>query len=78
VGDKISVRASPPAPGHHALGRELVRPDGTTVPLMMAPAPRRRSRRQADSIAGTWVPEGFFNFSAAAPAAAHRAGPGCP
>jgi hypothetical protein len=64
IGDKVSVRASPPRTGAVALGRELVRPDGTTVPLMLGTASSRRppSVAQADSLAGIWVPEGFFGF----------------
>jgi len=46
-----------------ALGRELVRPMAPPVPLMIgAGATAPQSVAQADSIAGTWVPEGFFNF----------------
>ncbi|HXC59441.1 MAG TPA: DUF6152 family protein [Steroidobacteraceae bacterium] len=63
VGDKIKIRAAPPRRGTMALGRELIRPDGSTLPLMIGgsaklPAPTAK----AATIAGTWVPEGFFKF----------------
>lgn len=63
VGDKVTLRAHPPRRGTLALGRELVRADGSTVPLMIGlGATRPQPAKQADSIAGTWVPEGFFGF----------------
>lgn len=63
VGDKVSVRASPPRRGTISLGRELVRADGSTVPLMIGNnVPRPQPVAQAESLAGTWVPEGFFGF----------------
>lgn len=63
IGDKVTVRASPPRTGTVSLGRELVRPDGSTVPLMLGAYSRRpQPVAQADSLAGIWVPEGFFGF----------------
>ncbi len=63
VGDKVTLRANPPRRGTLALGRELLRADGGTVPLMIGfGANRPQPVKQADSIAGTWVPEGFFGF----------------
>jgi hypothetical protein len=63
AGDNIKTRAAPPRRGTMALGRELIRADGSTLPLMIGgnaklPVPTA----QAQSIAGTWVPEGFFKF----------------
>lgn len=62
VGDQIKVRANPPRTGTLYLGRELVRADGTAVPLNISAGSRRPAVAQADSLAGIWVPEGFFGF----------------
>lgn len=62
VGDRITLHAHPPRRGTMAMGREIVRPDGSTVPLMINAGVRPQPSAQATSIAGTWVPEGFFGF----------------
>lgn len=62
VGDNVRIRAHPPRRGTMAMGRELLRPDGSTLPLMINAGTKRPLQRQATSIAGTWVPEGFFGF----------------
>jgi hypothetical protein len=63
VGDKVTMRANPPRRGTMALGRQLVRPDGSTVALMIGiSGTRPEPVKQADSVVGTWVPEGFFGF----------------
>jgi hypothetical protein len=62
VGDKVTLRAYPPRRGTMAMGRELIRPDGTTLPLVINAGTRPQPTAQATSIAGTWVPEGFFGF----------------
>ena len=65
VGDKIKIRAAPPRRGTMALGRELIRADGSTLPLMIGGAAKLPTpTAQAETIAGTWVPEGFFKFLA--------------
>jgi hypothetical protein len=63
IGDTVKINASPGRRGTMALGRELLRADGSTLPLMIGgkaklPAPVQ----QAESIEGTWVPQGFFAF----------------
>lgn len=64
VGDHVKVRGNPPRRGTLALGRELIRPDGTFVALNISGSrvPRPEPTVQADSVAGTWVPEGIFSF----------------
>lgn len=62
VGDRVTLRAHPPRRGTMALGRELLRADGSTLPLMINAGVRPQPASQATSIAGTWVPEGFFGF----------------
>jgi hypothetical protein len=63
VGDLVTVRAHPAKRGSLMLGRELVKSDGTVLPLVL-PAPRRLAAPEvtAASLAGTWVPQGFFEF----------------
>lgn len=61
-GDQVMIRAHPPRRGTLALGRELVRADGSRVPLFINAGTRSAPVAQAGSIAGTWVPEGFFGF----------------
>jgi hypothetical protein len=62
VGDQVTLRAHPPRRGTLLLARELVRADGSTVPLFINAGRRQPPTAQATSIAGTWVPEGFFGF----------------
>lgn len=62
VGDRVSIRAHPPRRGTMALANTLVKSDGSTVPLYITAGKRSAPVQQATSIAGTWVPEGFFNF----------------
>jgi hypothetical protein len=64
VGDRVKVRGNPPRRGTLALARELIRPDGTFVALNITGSRVQRPQptAQADSIAGTWVPEGFQGF----------------
>lgn len=64
VGDHVKVNGSPPRRGTLYLGRELIRADGSIVPLIITSARAQRPQitAQADSVAGTWVPEGFMSF----------------
>jgi hypothetical protein len=64
TGDKVTIVGNPPRSGTLALGRELVKADGTFVPLMISSARAQRAKviATADTVAGTWVPEGFFSF----------------
>ncbi|MEO6078777.1 MAG: DUF6152 family protein [Steroidobacteraceae bacterium] len=63
VGDRVTVRGNPPRTGKVALARELIRPDGSTVPLILGgQAQRPPPVAKTETIAGTWVPEGFFSF----------------
>ena len=64
VGDAVTLRAHPPKRGRVMLGRELVKSDGTVLPLVLPAAERRfaASEAAAQSLAGTWVPQGFFEF----------------
>jgi Family of unknown function (DUF6152) len=65
VGDQVKVRGNPPRRGTLALARELIRPDGSLVALNISgtrAAQRTPPTAQADSVAGTWVPEGFQSF----------------
>jgi hypothetical protein len=62
VGDQVKVRSNPPRTGTLSLARVLVRADGTTVPLNISAGTRKQAVAQAESLAGVWVPEGFFGF----------------
>jgi hypothetical protein len=70
VGEAVTVRANPSrrGPGHIVLGRELVKADGTVLPLFIGSAPSRRAPANvaAASIAGTWFSprQEFFAFNA--------------
>lgn len=66
IGDHVKVRGNPPRRGALYLARELIRPDGSFVALNISGsrAPRPQPTVQADSVAGTWVPEGFQSFLA--------------
>ena len=66
-GDRVTAVVNPSrrAPNEWALGVEIIKEDGTVVPLSVrfAREMERRSTGSATSIAGVWVPrgEGFFN-----------------
>jgi hypothetical protein len=66
VGDMVTIRANPlkeGASGHIVLGRELVKPDGTVLPLLLGPATTHAAATAAaSSLAGTWYQQGFFRF----------------
>lgn len=64
LGDKVTIVGNPPRTGKLSLGRELIKTDGTVIPLNISGARAQRAAvtATADSIAGTWVPEGFFEF----------------
>jgi Family of unknown function (DUF6152) len=70
VGERVSVRANPSksGPGHMVLGRELVKADGSVLPLNINSAASRVPPQNvtAESIAGTWFPplQGFGGFTA--------------
>ncbi|MEE9570883.1 MAG: hypothetical protein V3W02_04190, partial [Gammaproteobacteria bacterium] len=67
AGDRVTAVVNPSrqAPNEWALGVEIIKEDGTVVPLSVrfAREMARRSTGTATSIAGVWVPrgEGFFN-----------------
>jgi len=71
LGERVTVRANPSksGPGHMVLGRELVKADGSRLPLNINSAPSRSAPQNvtANSIAGTWFPpfQGFTGFAAA-------------
>ncbi|HUL82413.1 MAG TPA: DUF6152 family protein [Gammaproteobacteria bacterium] len=60
VGERVTVRGNPSkqGPGHTMLGRELVKADGSVLPLNIGSASRRAAPQDvsATSIAGTWLP----------------------
>jgi hypothetical protein len=62
VGDQVKVRSNPPRTGTLWLARVLVRADGTTMPLNISAGTRKQVVGQAESLAGVWVPDGFFGF----------------
>jgi len=66
VGDSVTVRVSPLKAGmrgHIVFGRELVKADGTVLPLFLGPATTHApATAVASSIAGTWYQQGFFAF----------------
>jgi hypothetical protein len=68
VGERVTVRGNPSkqGPGHIVLGRELVKADGSVLPLNIGSAASRVAPQDvsATSIAGTWFPrrEQFFAF----------------
>jgi Family of unknown function (DUF6152) len=68
IGERVTVRGNPAraGPGRTMLGRELVKADGSVLPLNIGSAASRAAPRgvSAASIAGTWFParEGFYGF----------------
>jgi uncharacterized protein DUF6152 len=63
VGDEVRVLVHPPRRGDIALGRELIKADGSVWPLLLHPGSRRpEPERSASSIEGTWVSQGFFSM----------------
>jgi len=68
VGERVTVRGNPSkqGSGHIVLGRELVKADGSVLPLNIGSAASRVAPQNvsAASIAGTWFPrrEQFFAF----------------
>ena len=70
IGERVTVRANPSksGAGHMVLGRELVKADGSVLPLNINSAASRIAPEEvrADSIAGTWFPplQGFGGFTA--------------
>jgi hypothetical protein len=71
IGERVTVRGNPSkqGAGHMVLGRELVKADGSVLPLNIGSAASRVAPRDvsATSIAGTWFPrrEQFFAFGGA-------------
>lgn len=69
IGERVTVRGNPSrsGPGHMVLGRELVKADGSVLPLNINSAASRVAPPNvtATSIAGTWFPprENFFAFN---------------
>jgi len=69
IGERVTVRGNPSrsGPGHMVLGRELVKADGSVLPLNINSAASRVAPLNvtAASIAGTWFPprENFFAFN---------------
>jgi hypothetical protein len=70
IGERVTVRANPSksGAGHMVLGRELVKADGSVLPLNINSAASRVAPQdvRAGSIAGTWFPplQGFGGFTA--------------
>jgi hypothetical protein len=68
IGERVTVRGNPSrsGPGHMVLGRELLKADGSVLPLNINSAASRAAPQNvtATSIAGTWFPqrESFFAF----------------
>jgi hypothetical protein len=66
VGEVVTVRANPlkeGVSGHIVLGRELIKADGTVLPLHLGPETAHASpTAAASSLAGTWYQQGFFSF----------------
>jgi hypothetical protein len=60
IGDAVTIRGNPSrrGPGHIVLGRELVKADGSVLPLNIATAASRKAPDNvtATSIEGTWLP----------------------
>ena len=69
VGEHVIVRGNPSrgGPGLMVLGRELVKADGSVLPLNIRSAPSRAAPQNvlATSIAGTWFPQtqGFYGYT---------------
>jgi len=71
VGEHIAVQVKPnrSGPGHTALGWLLTKTDGTVIPLHVRATPQTApGTAEAQSLAGTWVPQapGFAGLAAAA------------
>jgi hypothetical protein len=70
VGEHVTIRGNPSkrGPGHMVLGRELVKADGSVLPLNIGSAPSRKapSDVSASSIEGTWFSplRGFRDYNA--------------
>ncbi len=67
IGERVTIRGNPSKRGTGTmLGRELVKADGSVLPLNIASAPSRKAPPDAvaTSIAGTWFPplRGFGGF----------------
>lgn len=68
IGERVTVRGNPSkqGAGYTMLGRELVKADGSVLPLNIGSAASRAAPQdaRATSIAGTWLPrrEQFFGF----------------
>ena len=60
IGERVTVRGNPSklGPGHTLLGRELVKADGSVLPLNIGSTASRVAPQDvsATSIAGTWLP----------------------
>jgi hypothetical protein len=69
IGEQVTIRANPSrrGTGYIVLGRELVKADGTVLPLFIGSKPSRAAPGEpaAESIAGTWFPplSGFSAFN---------------
>ena len=69
IGEHVVVRGNPSrgGPGLMVLGRELVKADGSVLPLNIRSAPSRATPQNvlATSIAGTWFPQtqGFYGYT---------------
>ena len=71
IGERVTIRGNPSKRGASGpvLGRELVKADGSVLPLNLGSAASRKAPADsaAASIAGTWFPprQGFYGFNAA-------------
>jgi hypothetical protein len=69
IGERVTVRGNPSrgGPGRIVLGRELVKADGSVLPLNIRSAASRAAPQGifATSIAGTWFPQtqGFYGYT---------------
>ena len=73
LGEKVTIRGNPSrgGPGQMVLGRELVKADGSVLPLNIRSLPSRAAPQDvsADSLAGTWFPQtrGFYGYTESRP-----------